>query len=126
VAGCGSAPPTEPPRGGRPTDRDRGCITGNAFDPRVQRAIREVWGRQGRAAIQVAQCESGRKGTRARRAQYRGLFQMNAQARRKYGHGRCARQQARAAYRYFVTVGPGGVVADDRRGAAGRSRPRNR
>lgn len=64
-----------------------------------------MWGRYARAALRVAECESGRRGTRAVNGQYRGLFQMGRWARRKFGHGPCAADQAKAAYRYFVAVG---------------------
>jgi hypothetical protein len=87
-----------------PPERQR-CTTGTAFDKPVQRVITEVWGRHARRALEIAKCESGHRGTRARNGHYRGLFQMSRQARREYGHGPCAESQARAAYRYFVRVG---------------------
>ena len=67
--------------------------------------ICEVFGdRHCAQALRVAWCES-RFDTRARNGQYRGLFQMGSWERRKYGHGSTAREQARAAYRYFVATG---------------------
>jgi hypothetical protein len=83
------------------------CVTGTAFQPRVQDIIRSVWGsdfREGQA-IRVAKCESGPWGTEAVNGQYRGLFQMGLNERRTYGHGPCAITQARAAHRYFVASG---------------------
>lgn len=69
-------------------------------------AIYFVFGRYGNAAVKVAYCESGGTySTTARNGQYLGMFQMSAWARRKYGHGNMALQQARAAYRYFVASG---------------------
>jgi hypothetical protein len=82
-----------------------GCITGSVRDERVRRVIREVWGKYARAAIRVARCESAHLGTRAVKGQFRGLFQMGRWARRKFGHSRCAEEQARAAYRYFRAAG---------------------
>lgn len=55
-------------------------------------------------ALRVAWCES-RLNTEARNGQYRGLFQMGAWERRRYGHGSTAREQARAARRYFIASG---------------------
>jgi len=74
-------------------------------NPRVERVVRRVWGHHAEAALAVARCESGRRGTRAANGQFRGLFQMGRWARRKYGHGRCAEAQARAAQRYFLEAG---------------------
>ncbi len=59
-----------------------------------------------RQAINVASCETG--GTFdvwARNGQYLGLFQMGSSERDRYGHGRGAWDQARAAKRYFVASG---------------------
>jgi hypothetical protein len=55
-------------------------------------------------ALRVARCES-RLRTDASNGQYRGLFQMGSSERRRFGHGRTAIQQARAAHRYFVLSG---------------------
>lgn len=55
-------------------------------------------------ALRVAWCES-RLDTDARNGQYRGLFQMGRWERSRYGHGRTARAQARAAERYFIASG---------------------
>ena len=55
-------------------------------------------------AVAVATCES-RLTTTAQNGQYLGLFQMGSHERRTFGHGGSARQQARAAYRYFVRSG---------------------
>lgn len=55
-------------------------------------------------ALRVAWCES-RLDVTARNGQYRGLFQMGSWERARFGHGRSAREQARAAYRYFVATG---------------------
>jgi hypothetical protein len=68
-------------------------------------AICDVFGRRycGQA-LAVAWCES-RHSTTAQNGQYLGLFQMGAYARGLFGHGRTARRQALAAYRYFVVSG---------------------
>jgi len=55
-------------------------------------------------ALRVAWCES-RFDTEARNGQYRGIFQMGSWERRRWGHGRTALAQARAAHRYFVVTG---------------------
>jgi hypothetical protein len=55
-------------------------------------------------ALRVARCES-RFRTNARNGQYRGLFQMGASERRRFGHGLTAIEQSRAAHRYFVLSG---------------------
>jgi hypothetical protein len=73
---------------------------------RVHRAVCAVFGRYCEQAMRVIRCETG--GTysvRARNGQYLGLFQMGASERARYGHGRTARLQARAAFRYFVASG---------------------
>jgi hypothetical protein len=70
--------------------------------PRV--AIRSVFGRYAEQALAVAWCES-RLVTTARNGQYRGLFQMGSDARRLFGHGETAHEQALAAHRYFVVSG---------------------
>ena len=43
----------------------------------------------------------------AQNGQYLGLFQMGTTARRLYGHGPTALEQATAAHRYFVDSGHG-------------------
>jgi hypothetical protein len=55
-------------------------------------------------AVQVAWCES-RLHTTAQNGEYRGLFQMGSYARRLYGHGPTAHEQAVAAHRYFISSG---------------------
>jgi hypothetical protein len=55
-------------------------------------------------AMRVAWCES-RFQTDARNGQYRGIFQMGAWERKKFGHGSTALEQARAAYRYWKISG---------------------
>jgi hypothetical protein len=74
-----------------------------AAPPKV--AICDVFGRRycGQA-LAVSWCES-RHSTTARNGQFLGLFQMGSHARRLFGHGRTARQQARAARRYFISSG---------------------
>ena len=73
-----------------------------ALPPR--RAICAVFGSDCRAAVAVAWCES-RLSTTAENGQYLGLFQMGATARRLYGHGPTAHEQAIAAHRYYVDSG---------------------
>lgn len=79
---------------------------------KVNRLICAYWGRsQCRKAQAVAQCESTYRtprwhtGVHARNGQYLGLFQMGANERRTYGHGPTAREQVRAAYRYYKGSG---------------------
>jgi len=67
-------------------------------------AICEVFERYCQAAVAVAWCES-RLSTSAQNGQYLGLFQMGEQARRLFGHGPTAHEQAVAAHRYFVRSG---------------------
>jgi hypothetical protein len=68
-------------------------------------AICDVFGRRYcRQALSVSWCES-RHATTARNGPYLGLFQMGWSERQLYGHGSTARQQARAAHRYFVVSG---------------------
>jgi len=55
-------------------------------------------------ALRVAGCESHLRLT-ARNGQYLGLFQMGSSERRRFGHGRTAFRQAKAAHRYFVLSG---------------------
>jgi hypothetical protein len=66
--------------------------------------ICRVFGSYCREALTVARCESNLQ-TWARNGQYLGLFQMGSYERRLFGHGPNARQQARAALRYFVRSG---------------------
>lgn len=73
-----------------------------AMPPR--QAICDVFGRDCHAAVAVAWCES-RLNTTAQNGQYLGLFQMGALARRLYGHGPSAHEQAVAAHRYYVDSG---------------------
>jgi len=69
-----------------------------------QAVICKVFGRHCRAALTVAECESGFR-TDARNGQYLGLFQMGDWARSSYGHGGTALAQAKAAHRLFVDTG---------------------
>jgi hypothetical protein len=69
-----------------------------------RQAICEVFGDYCGQAVAVAQCESGLR-TDAVNGQYLGLFQMGVTERHLFGHGPSAREQARAAYRYFVYSG---------------------
>jgi hypothetical protein len=55
-------------------------------------------------ALEVAWCES-RFRTSARNGEYRGLFQLGAWERRRYGEGSDPWSQARAARSYFVASG---------------------
>jgi hypothetical protein len=66
--------------------------------------ICRVFGHDCADAIRVAWCES-RLHTTAHNGQYLGLFQMGFLARQLFGHGDSAEQQARAAFRYFVSSG---------------------
>jgi hypothetical protein len=66
--------------------------------------ICDVFGSYCQQAIAVAWCES-RLTTTAQNGQYLGLFQMGSHERSTFGHGGSARQQAKAAYRYFVLSG---------------------
>ena len=75
-----------------------------AFERSPERAICHVFGSYCRQALQVARCESGVQ-TTAQNGQYLGLFQMGSSARRLFGHGESAIEQAQAAYRYFVRSG---------------------
>jgi hypothetical protein len=67
-------------------------------------AICDVFGSYCADAVAVARCES-RLNPTAQNGQYLGLFQMGAYARRLFGHGASAREQALAARRYFVHSG---------------------
>ena len=68
--------------------------------------ICRVFGSYCREALAVSRCESGLS-TTAQNGQYLGLFQMGTTARRLYGHGPTALEQAKAALRYFVDSGHG-------------------
>jgi hypothetical protein len=70
----------------------------------VLAAIAAYFGPYTSEAVRVARCESSLR-VDARNGQYLGLFQMGAWARARYGHGRGARAQSRAAFRYFVASG---------------------
>ena len=59
---------------------------------------------QSRKAVAVAWCES-RVNPRAVNGQYRGVFQMGAGERARYGHGRTVEAQSRAALRYYRLAG---------------------
>jgi Lysozyme like domain len=67
-------------------------------------AICDVFGEYCQEALAVAWCESRLQPT-ARNGQYLGLFQMGSYARRLFGHGSSAHQQATAAHRYFIRSG---------------------
>jgi hypothetical protein len=67
-------------------------------------AICHVFGHYCGQAIRVARCES-HLDVNAQNGQYLGLFQMGSSERRRFGHGRTAYQQAKAAHRYFVLSG---------------------
>jgi hypothetical protein len=70
-----------------------------------RKAICHVFGsRYCGQALRVARCES-RLRIDASNGQYRGLFQMGASERRRFGHGSSAYVQASAAHRYFVVSG---------------------
>jgi hypothetical protein len=57
-------------------------------------------------AFDVIACETGGTySTRATNGQFRGMFQMGAWARARYGHGTTATAQARAAHRYYLAAG---------------------
>jgi hypothetical protein len=67
-------------------------------DPRT--AVMAVFGRHGRDAVRVFECES-HLNPYARNGQYLGIAQMGSWARSRYGHSSSALGQARAAYRNF-------------------------
>jgi hypothetical protein len=73
-----------------------------ALPPR--KAICAVFGDDCSSAVEVAWCES-RLDTGAQNGQYLGLFQMGSSARRLFGHGPTAHDQAVAAHKYFVVSG---------------------
>jgi hypothetical protein len=66
--------------------------------------ICRVFGSYCGEALRVARCES-RLQTTAQNGEYLGLFQMSLAARRLFGHGDSADEQAHAALRYFVSSG---------------------
>ena len=72
--------------------------------PRRACIIRSVFRSEGAKAVAVARCESGLD-PEARNGQYRGVFQMGAAERARYGHGRTVLAQARAAKRYHAVSG---------------------
>jgi hypothetical protein len=69
-----------------------------------RQAICDVFRGNCRAAVAVAWCES-RLHTTAQNGQYLGLFQMGSTARRMFGHGPTAHEQAVAAHKYYVRSG---------------------
>ena len=69
-------------------------------------AIRHVFGEYADQALDVSWCESKHDVTAGvGKHQYLGLFQMGSSERSIYGHGWTALEQARAAWRYFVSSG---------------------
>lgn len=70
----------------------------------IPQQIRSVFGSAGPKAVAVSWCES-RHQTTATNGQYRGLFQMGARERARFGHGPDALTQIRAAYAYFILSG---------------------
>ena len=81
-----------------------GTATPLKQQPKVQQAVCTVFGTYCYEALSVAWCES-RWNVWAHNGQYLGLFQMGSSERRRYGHGRDAWTQARAANRYFIASG---------------------
>jgi hypothetical protein len=71
-----------------------------------ENAICRIFGPYCSEALAVSRCESGLS-TTAQNGQYLGLFQMGTTARRLYGHGPTALEQAKAAHAYFVDSGNG-------------------
>lgn len=64
----------------------------------------------GNEAIEVAKCEAASywsegRPQEARNGQYRGMFQMGSDERKKWGHGLDPWKQAFAAHRYFIASG---------------------
>lgn len=55
-------------------------------------------------AINIAYCESTLN-PHATNGEYRGIFQLGAPERRRYGHGRTTWKQTRAAYAYYKNAG---------------------
>lgn len=76
------------------------CQALRSEQARTRCIIRAVFHNEPDAAISVAWCES-RLDVNARNGEYRGLFQMGARERARYGHGRTVLAQARAARRYY-------------------------
>lgn len=67
--------------------------------------ICHVWGRRHcRSALNVSWCESGLRPW-ARNGQFLGMMQMGSGERARWGHGRTAWSQARAAHRYWRLAG---------------------
>jgi hypothetical protein len=91
----------------------RTCVTGNAYQDRVQRIIRHFFTGAPAHAIAVAKCESGTAGTRAYNAAgpYLGLFQMwkrHCDNPRYAGAcSQCAWGQVKAAWRLRMDAGWG-------------------
>ncbi len=85
----------------RPT-KSRQLAGVSAASPRG--AICRIFGDDCRQALAVSRCESGLR-TEAQNGQYLGLFQMGSSARRLFGHGASAAEQAEAAHRYFIASG---------------------
>jgi hypothetical protein len=85
-----------------------GAIASSQHDAEQRRnasVIRQVFGRYGDQAVNVADCESHLR-TWARNGQYLGMFQMGSYARAKYGHHWTSPwHQAKAAYHYFRDSG---------------------
>ena len=77
-----------------------------SFERSPQKAICHVFRSHCGEALRVARCESGYS-VNAQNGQYLGLFQMGTTARRLFGHGPSAVEQAKAAHRYFVASGHG-------------------
>lgn len=82
------------------------CRAHHAQRDRTTCIIRVVFHPYGEQALRVAWCES-RFDVNARNGQYRGLFQMGASERARFGHGRTVLAQSRAARRYFDLAGWG-------------------
>ncbi len=80
------------------------CATIRGVHDRRACIIRVVFGRNGDKAVRVAWCES-RFDPNARNGVYRGVFQMGARERARYGHGRTVLAQALAARRYHREAG---------------------
>jgi hypothetical protein len=70
----------------------------------VEETILEVFGPDGRAALEVADCESDFRITAAN-GQHKGIFQLGARERARYGHGEDARTQVEAAHELFLDRG---------------------
>lgn len=80
------------------------CAQLDTQHQRTRCIIRATFRQHGASAVRVAWCES-RLDPRARNGQYRGLFQLGAAERARYGHGRTVLAQARAARRLFNARG---------------------